>query len=56
MLAVCLYLSVIVGFKATGNWHTSVTEAEYHRRLSEIESPLYTHVGGTAMTEETAQR
>ena len=30
---------------------TSVTEEEFHRRLQELDSPLYTHVGGTAMTE-----
>jgi polyferredoxin len=56
VLAVGLYLTVIVGFRAAGHWHTAVTEEEYHRRLQEIHSPLYTHVGGTAMTEEAAQR
>jgi polyferredoxin len=55
-LAVGLYLTVIVGFKASGNWHTSLSEEEYHRRLQEIHSPLYTHVGGTAMTEVAASR
>jgi polyferredoxin len=56
VLAVAVYLTVIVGFSVTGNWHTSVTEEEYHRRLQEIHSPLYTHVGGTAMTEEAGNR
>ena len=56
ILAVGLYLTIVVGFRATGHWHTSVTEEEYHRRLQEIHSPLYTHVGGTAMTEEASQR
>jgi polyferredoxin len=56
VLAVGLYLAVIVGFRATGHWHTSVSEEEYHRRLQEIHSPLYTHVGGTAMAEEAAKR
>jgi polyferredoxin len=56
LLAVSLYLAVIVGFRTTGHWNTSVTEEEYHRRLQEIDSPLYTHVGGTAMTEEPTQR
>ena len=50
--AVGLYLVVIVGFQAAGHWHTAITEEEYHRRLQELDSPLYTHVGGTAMTEE----
>jgi hypothetical protein len=56
VLAVGLYLAIIVGFKATGHWHTSITEEEYHRRLQEIDSPLYTHFGGTAMAEETDRR
>ena len=56
VLAVGLYLTVIVGFKAAGHWHTSISEEEYHRRLQEIDSPLYTHVGGTAMTEESRNR
>jgi len=56
VLAVGLYTAVVVGFMATGNWHTSITEEEYHRRLQEIDSPLYTHVGGTAMAEESTKR
>ena len=56
LLAVGLYLTVLVGFRASGHWHTSVSEEEYHRRLQEIHSPLYTHVGGTAMTEEAGNR
>jgi ferredoxin len=56
VLAVGLYLTVIVGFKVTGHWHTSVSEEEYHQRLQEIHSPLYTHVGGTAMAEEVTER
>ncbi len=52
LLAVAIYLAVIGAFRLTGHWQTSVTEAEYHRRLQEIGSPLYTHVGGMVMTEE----
>jgi len=52
LVAIGLYLAVITGFRLTGNWYTSVTEAEFHQRLQEIDSPLYTHVGGQAMTEE----
>jgi ferredoxin len=55
-LAVGLYLTVVLGFRAAGHWHTAVTEHEYNRRLQEIHSPLYTHVGGTAMAEEAARR
>ena len=52
MFAVGLYLAVVLGFQAAGHWHTSVTEQEYHWRLQELDSPVYTHVGGTAMTDE----
>ena len=55
-VAVGLYLTVILGFQAAGHWHTSVTEEEFHRRLQELDSPLYTHVGGTAMTEAETRR
>jgi polyferredoxin len=56
VLATALYLVVVVGFRVSGHWHTSITEEEYHRRLQEINSPIYTHVGGTAMTEEAVDR
>jgi len=49
-------VGVIEGSQAAGHWHTSITEEEYHRRLQELDSPLYTHVGGTAMAEETPDR
>lgn len=49
--AVAVYLGVVLGFRAAGHWHTAVSEAEYHHRLQEISSPLYTHVGGQAMAE-----
>ena len=51
-LAVGLYLTVVFGFQLAGHWHTNITEAEYNQRLQEIDSPLYTHVGGTAMAED----
>ena len=51
-----MYLVVVFGFRATGHWHTDITEEEYHHRLQELDSPLYTHVGGTAMTEDPARR
>ncbi len=40
---VVLYLGVVTGFRIAGYWHTEITEAEYHRRLPEIASPIYTH-------------
>jgi polyferredoxin len=43
LLAVAVYFGVVTGFRVAGYWHTSVTEAEYHQRLQEIESPVYTH-------------
>ncbi len=52
LVAIGLYLAVIGGFYATGHWRTSITEDEFHERLQEINSPVYTHVGGQAMTEE----
>jgi polyferredoxin len=56
LLAVGLYLGVVAGFQAAGHWHTAVTETEFNRRLQEIDSPLYTHVGGTAMAEVASRR
>jgi len=52
LVAIGLYLAVITGFMVTGNWHTSITEDEFHQRLQEIDSPLYSHVGGQAMSED----
>jgi hypothetical protein len=43
VLAVALYLGVVTGFRVAGHWHTSVTEHEYHERLQELHSPVYTH-------------
>jgi ferredoxin len=56
LVAVGLYLVVVFSFRAAGYWHTDISEQEYHRRLQELDSPLYTHVGGTAMTEEPTVR
>jgi len=52
LVAIALYFAVVTGFWVTGHWRTSITEAEFHQRLQEINSPLYSHVGGQAMTEE----
>jgi polyferredoxin len=52
LLALGLYLAVVVGFRMTDHWRSSVSEAEYHRRLAEIDSPVYTHVGGQVTAED----
>jgi hypothetical protein len=52
-LACGVWLAVVGGFRLAGHWHGAVSEAEYHRRLGEIDSPLYTHVNGMAMQEPT---
>ncbi len=51
VLAVGVWLAVVGGFRLAGHWQGAVSEAEYHRRLGEVDSPLYTHVGGMAMQE-----
>ncbi len=47
-LVLAVYVGVTLAFRATGHWRGGVTESEYARRLQEIGSPLYTHVGGLA--------
>ncbi|MGE5236866.1 MAG: 4Fe-4S binding protein [Acidobacteriota bacterium] len=47
-LAVAVYVGVTTAFRLGGHWRTSVSEAEYARRLPAVEEPLYTHVGGMA--------
>jgi polyferredoxin len=49
-LAVAVYLGVTLAFRESGHWRGSVSEGEYARRLREIDSPVYTHVGGLAAT------
>lgn len=49
--AVTVYLVTVGAFQATGRWHTVITEAEYHDRIEDIRSPVYSHVGGRPMTE-----
>jgi polyferredoxin len=52
-LAVAVYLGVTTGFRLAGHWRGSVSEAEYARRIVEIDSPVYTHVGGMAASESS---
>ncbi len=55
-LAALAYLGVILAFRLAGHWSGSVAEAEYTERLQEIDSPLYTHVGGMAAAGATDRR
>jgi polyferredoxin len=50
-LAAGIFLGVTVAFRVSGHWRGVVSEGEYARRLQEIDSPLYTHVGGMASAE-----
>lgn len=50
-LAAGIFLGVTVAFRVSGHWRGGVSEGEYSRRLQEIDSPLYTHVGGMAAAE-----
>jgi polyferredoxin len=45
-LAVGVYVGITAAFRVSGHWHGGVSEGEYERRLQEIDSPIYTHVGG----------
>lgn len=38
----------------TGNWHSSVSESEYSRRIKDIDNPIYQHNQGSAPQENTA--
>ncbi len=53
-LAVVVYLGIVAAFRLSGYWRSSVSAAEYARRLPDIGSPLYTHVGGMAAGETPA--
>lgn len=50
-VALAVYLGVIAGFRIAGRWHGAVTDGEYAQRLRELDSPIYTHVGGMAPSE-----
>jgi len=50
-VALGVYLLTVGAFRVTGRWHTAITEAEYHARIEDIRSPVYSHVGGRPMTE-----
>lgn len=42
-LVLILFSGVLIAFRAAGHWQTTVSEAEYHRRLLEMTSPAYVH-------------
>lgn len=50
-IAVGIWCAVILGFRVTGHWDNQISEQEYHKRILEMDSPLYTHVGGMAPHE-----
>ena len=50
-IAAGIYLGVTTAFRVSGHWRGVVSEREYARRLQEIDSPVYTHVGGMAGAE-----
>ncbi len=52
ILAVGIWLVVVGGFRLTGHWHNNISEDEYARRIPDMDSPVYTHVGGMAPAEE----
>ncbi len=51
VLAAGVYLGITAAFRLSGHWQGGVSEREYARRLEEIDSPLYTHVGGLAAAD-----
>ncbi len=51
-IAVGIWCAVVLGFRVTGHWRNHISEQEYHRRIREMDSPLYTHVGGMAPKED----
>ena len=44
-VAVIIYVGVVAGFRIAGHWHSNITEAEFHERLQNIDSPGYGHPG-----------
>jgi polyferredoxin len=50
-IAVGVYLGVTTAFRVSGHWRGVVSEGEYAHRLRDIDSPVYTHVGGMAGAE-----
>lgn len=51
-LAVGLWVVIVGGFRVTGYWHNDISEQEYNHRIQEMNSPLYSHIGGAAPAEE----
>jgi len=46
-----VWVAVAGAFRVSGHWRSAVGQDEFARRLQEIDSPLYTHVGGLAASE-----
>jgi hypothetical protein len=51
LLAAAVFFAMIGLFRITGHWQTSITEAEYHYRIQEMDSPIYRHAQGDAAEE-----
>ncbi|MBI4914532.1 MAG: 4Fe-4S binding protein [Acidobacteria bacterium] len=50
-LAALVWVAVAGAFRVSGHWRSEIGQDEFARRLQEIDSPLYTHVGGLAASE-----
>ncbi len=48
---VLLFVSVTGIAMLTGNWHSSVSEQEFSRRIKDIDNPIYQHNQGSAPSE-----
>ena len=51
-LVVSLFAAGIASARATGHWRSSVTDAEYARRIRAIDSPAYAHERGRVPPRE----
>jgi len=54
VIAVGVWCAVVGVFRIGGHWKNSITEEEYHERIQDMDSPLYTHVGGMTPREKPA--
>jgi polyferredoxin len=52
VLAVGLWVVIVGAFRVTGHWHNDISEEEYNYRIQDLDSPIYSHIGGTAPVEE----
>jgi polyferredoxin len=50
---VVLFFGTLLAFRVAGHWHSSVQEAELHRHLQQLDSPVYSH--DTALSQPAIQ-